>query len=1107
MLFTASLFDVDWFSWFVTEVMLDAAIKATVLLAISAATAFVLRDKSAAVRHRIWCLGLTGACLIPLLSLMLPQWRLPVLPTASPAESSIAVPAIESNEPMATDLAANATQPWPTASTPLEMGMEPSLPSDAIMPSMESATTASLAAETDLSTAGAAITTVVETAPPVTTRDALAGAWLIGAVMVAVPFVLGLIVNLCLRVRSRRLSDAGWTRLLSELASRLDLTRTVTLLEGGCRVVPMTWGVLRPIVFLPDDTENWSDARRRFVLLHELAHVKRLDVLFQSIARLACAMYWFNPLAWYSLRKLRIERELACDDCVVASGERATDYASQLLEIARSYRPARLAVAVAMARSSKLEVRIVSMLDRARSHLPVGKPIGRCLLAAALVVVLGLSVIRLGERATVSAEPATANDVTGEENSTSEKTDREIPDDEKKDEKGIIRGRVLDESGKPVVGAKVSVILNSRSMISQEVEHKVAAQSTTDAHGRFSIKPPEYDEVSIGEIHSTWRTLTVIATADGFGPDWDSPIEDGGEMAFTLVKDTVPLEGRIVDLEGRPLSGVRVRVRSIATAKSDLDEWIAKAQNNPAALDQQLMYYADSNSEEMLKVARFPAKKTVGVTGLALFIEATTDRDGKFKLDGLGPDRWISMEIEGQKIVKTWASAVTRMMKPVNNPGFDPRFRSQQLYGANFDYVAEPSQLITGVIRDADTKEPLASVQIGYERYIGSIISGNGFVTAVTDDQGRYQLDGLPKPTDPKQKIRLRVLPSEDQPYFRTDVQVPKKGGLDPVEFDIELKSGAWITGQVTDKETGRPLRAHVLYYPLINNPNATKYANFNPSIGSLGYTDRYSTDENGNYRIPAIHESGVVLAVGFDGGDYQTAVGAAELGWNFDPQLRKKFVYHFSNPNWINTVRAVDVDPGAHETVANIELIPLSRQTIRVFDPQGKTVDDVKVLVGRRLNPFIASGGTRLKDRALSNSPIELFGLDIDGRRLLLLSKEEQKLGTAVVVEYGKTSEVTLQPLATITGRLLDGEGRPLASKHVWANIKKSEYPETETIRRSSIQANVQGGQTDDHGMFHLDAIIPGTRYEIMFMNSKLATTALIQPGQTVDLGDVQLK
>jgi len=84
----------------------------------------------------------------------------------------------------------------------------------------------------------------------------------------------------------------------------------------------------------------------------------------QALAQLACAIYWFNPLVWIAAWRLRVERELACDDHVLETGARASDYASHLVEIARSFGGANCGspVAVGMA-CSHLESRVRSILD------------------------------------------------------------------------------------------------------------------------------------------------------------------------------------------------------------------------------------------------------------------------------------------------------------------------------------------------------------------------------------------------------------------------------------------------------------------------------------------------------------------------------------------------------------------------------------------------------------------------------------------------------------------------------------------------------------------------------------------------------------------------
>ena len=90
---------------------------------------------------------------------------------------------------------------------------------------------------------------------------------------------------------------------------------------------------LGPVVLLPDESDRWRTERLRMVLIHELAHVQRWDCLVQLLAHLARALFWFHPLAWLAVSRLRVEQELACDDVVLASGASAPDYAEHLVVV------------------------------------------------------------------------------------------------------------------------------------------------------------------------------------------------------------------------------------------------------------------------------------------------------------------------------------------------------------------------------------------------------------------------------------------------------------------------------------------------------------------------------------------------------------------------------------------------------------------------------------------------------------------------------------------------------------------------------------------------------------------------------------------------------
>ena len=127
----------------------------------------------------------------------------------------------------------------------------------------------------------------------------------------------------------------------------------------------VTWGLARPKVILPSAADAWTDERARVVLSHELAHIRRGDWIVQLSAELLRAFYWFNPLLWVACRRLRLESEHACDDEVMSRGVDGTDYATHLIELARALNQRRHIwfPAPAMARPSSLERRVRAMLN------------------------------------------------------------------------------------------------------------------------------------------------------------------------------------------------------------------------------------------------------------------------------------------------------------------------------------------------------------------------------------------------------------------------------------------------------------------------------------------------------------------------------------------------------------------------------------------------------------------------------------------------------------------------------------------------------------------------------------------------------------------------
>lgn len=179
--------------------------------------------------------------------------------------------------------------------------------------------------------------------------------------------------------------DAILNSLLRELTGQLNIRRVPILLIHSGPVMPMTAGVLRTRIILPADCHSWTEARRRIVMLHELAHITRRDLLSQRCARVITAAWWFQPLSWGALSLLRRESERACDELVIASGIRPSDYAAELLNIAQTFTACK--AGIAMARAEGLEIRLQSILKsrNERSQRTLAATALSCLTAVTLL--------------------------------------------------------------------------------------------------------------------------------------------------------------------------------------------------------------------------------------------------------------------------------------------------------------------------------------------------------------------------------------------------------------------------------------------------------------------------------------------------------------------------------------------------------------------------------------------------------------------------------------------------------------------------------------------------------------------------------------------------
>jgi len=195
--------------------------------------------------------------------------------------------------------------------------------------------------------------------------------WILGCAAVAARFVFGAGGTSWLVRTAIRATYAE--KVAEDLRQGLGIRRRVRVVESTAAPLPMMWGVRRPVVVLPAGAGEWDPARLRTVLLHELIHAQRFDLLAQLIGQAACCLYWFHPLTWVAARQLRQERERACDDAVLSRGLTAPDYAEHLVGLVRGLGERRglWSDAPAMAEASGLEGRVRDLLDHRRNRKPL----------------------------------------------------------------------------------------------------------------------------------------------------------------------------------------------------------------------------------------------------------------------------------------------------------------------------------------------------------------------------------------------------------------------------------------------------------------------------------------------------------------------------------------------------------------------------------------------------------------------------------------------------------------------------------------------------------------------------------------------------------------
>ena len=345
-----------------------------------------------------------------------------------------------------------------------------------------------------------------------------------------------------------------------------------------------------------------------------------------------------------------------------------------------------------------------------------------------------------------------------------------------------MHGRVLDPDGKPIAGAEIFVrphARSGRSSLDPPPKGQRGRVAASDADGRFRFDLDKASSDFPWGDEPAWHRAQIAAAAPGLAPAWveAGSLLKGDEAVLRLARDDVPIRGRVVDPQGRPIAGVTVRLRQIAAVKdgADLDAMLASGEMGDEPSASWYGAYYDTI---------LPGRQDTW----------TTDADGRFEVRGVGRDRIASLVFRAPTLAESSLHAIARPSRTPPRPRPKPARTNRDLLfmgrppapllvGATFEHVVGPTKPIVGIVREKGTGRPLEGIRV-------SGMEGATWTSAAarTDAQGRFRLIGLPK--GEVYQVTANQEYTAVAPFLRAQATVNDTEGLKPIELTLDLPRG-----------------------------------------------------------------------------------------------------------------------------------------------------------------------------------------------------------------------------------------------------------------------------------------------------------------------------
>ena len=906
--------------------------------------------------------------------------------------------------------------------------------------------------------------------------------------------------------------DSTMQTLCDQLADELNV-RSPRVVCSPYFTSPFLCGVLHPVIHLSNtacgETNETSKSGLREILIHELAHLKRHDVLMRLSNHVALCLFFFQPLLWQLTKWIENCAEDVCDDYAMSFGARRDRYATRLVDLAEHCDlPLGPAVGIASGKSL-LAHRVTRIMDssRALSTRASRRSLVLCgLVTIAAVVSVGMLLTPANRLTAQTPASPPADD------SQSELGQKSVDTDGLSNTR-IYSGTVTDADGQAVPNAQLWVSMTHYTAGDPRREPILREVGKTDDQGSFQFA---VDDTLRKEMKADLKSrLTLLAQHSKYGIAglplavfrMNAPpskrrigLKRGVDKAFgegyfdqrTIVLPQLcdEVQGQLLDVEGDPLPNVSVNLERVTQPKvEDFLAGLKEKDCNQVQSAERARWIAGTSraTAQLLRQSQPPIK---------------SNAQGKFRLRGLGQDQLATLTFAAERIEALKIYVFGRAMKTERTPHMNsyPDGAQNVYHGTRFTQVLGPAIPVAGIVTEFQSKKPIANALVYVERLFSEtditradnpLRMDTGHINTVTDAKGRFTLHGIP----PGKKHAIRIVPPKSDPWLMAKNYVSPEPNDKELTVDVQVFRGIWIEGKFTDSKTKEPLWGFVDYLALRKNPNTPRAA------GLLGDSvmDRFQVDKAGNYRVPGLPGPGVLLARGGAYMQYPLSVGADDVDGYRSNGYLPTTTGGMPVSNW-NRIQQIDPPVDANSFTFDLTLTAGDAASGRVVGPNGEKVTGLEIIGLLEKNAFW-----------MPQDADKFSVLNYDaavGRDLFFTSADKSLVGGFQLKgEPPEDFVVKLQPSVTVTGRLIETEkDEPAVGYSV--GCEKSSYG------RFRVGDNSNGKvDTDDDGRFEITGLLAGIVYEMYSANVQRFSSGKndftidltnVQPGAKIELGDV---